>query len=182
MRFHDRGEAVELAPQSWEPFRGSRLRLAGQAPYLGQDRGYRGVVLHQLPDRGRKVWPGIPQRREHAVVLAQVMRCQGRAERQAVNLKVPLWVLPVAESFADPGELVSQVLMGLPQLPAERRGPLMVMGNHEGVVPSFPASMPDAVRHRHATMPHFTTAPPRTLSRRPADRGRAAMAVSGREG
>jgi hypothetical protein len=37
----------------------------------------RGVVVDQVPDRRGKVWPGIEQLREHAVVFAQVMRGQG---------------------------------------------------------------------------------------------------------
>ena len=49
----------------------------GRGTDLMQDRGYRDVVVDPVPDRRGKVWPGIEQLREHAVVLAPVMRCQG---------------------------------------------------------------------------------------------------------
>jgi hypothetical protein len=85
------------------------------------------------------------------------MRCQGRAEGQAANRELGFRVLNPAELAADPGELVSQVLVGLPQLPAERHGPLAVVGGHEAWSLSLRASMPDAARHQHTTLIHSTT-------------------------
>jgi hypothetical protein len=77
MRLHDRGEAIDFAPQSRKALRWSGLPRKGQGPDLMQDRGYRGVVVDQVPDRRGKVWPGIEQLGEHAVVFALVMRGQG---------------------------------------------------------------------------------------------------------
>src|ERR1017187_9386590 len=77
MRLHDRGEAIELASQFREALRWSGLPVKGQGPDLMQDRGYRGVIAGQVPDRRGQVWPGIEQLCEHAVVFAPVTRCQG---------------------------------------------------------------------------------------------------------
>ena len=77
MRLHDRGETIEFASQFRKALRWSGLPLKGQGPDLMQDRGYRGVVVDQVPDRRGQVWPGIEQLGEHAVVFAPVMRCQG---------------------------------------------------------------------------------------------------------
>jgi hypothetical protein len=77
MRLHDRGEAIELTSQFRKALRWSGLAQKGQGPDLMQDRGYRGVVAGQVPDRRGQVWPGIEQLCEHAVLFAPVMRCQG---------------------------------------------------------------------------------------------------------
>jgi hypothetical protein len=77
MRLHDRGEAINFALQFRKALRWSGLPLKGQGTDLTQDRGYRGVVVDQVPDRRGKVWPGIEQLCEQAVVFAQVMRGQG---------------------------------------------------------------------------------------------------------
>lgn len=138
MRLCDRGEAIEFTSQPRKILRRSRLRLRGQGPDLQQYRGYRGVVIDQVLDRRGKVWPSIEQFSEHAVVFAHMMRCQGRAERQAVGLQPGFHVVILAEFPADPGELVSQVLVGLPQLPAKCYGSLAVVGGHGDVVPFVP--------------------------------------------
>src|ERR1039457_225883 len=87
MRLHDRGEAIELTSQLRKALRWSGLPHKGQGPDLMQDRGYRGVIAGQVPDRRGQVWPGIEQLCEHACVFAPVTRCQGCAERQAVDLQ-----------------------------------------------------------------------------------------------
>jgi hypothetical protein len=137
MRLHDRGEAIELASQFGKALRWSGLPLKDQDTDLTQDRGYRRVVAGQVPDRRGKVWPGIEQLSEHAVVFAPVMRGQGRAERQAVDLQTGNHVLIPAQCFPDPGEFIPQLLVGTPELQAERRSPLRVVGSHAGLVLSF---------------------------------------------
>ena len=48
-------------------------------------------------------------------------------------------VLIPAQCFADPGQFISQLLVGTPELQAERRSPLRVVGGHAGGVPFIPA-------------------------------------------
>jgi hypothetical protein len=135
MRLGNRGEAIQLTPQSGQALRWSCHGLVGQCLDPEQDRGYRGVVTDQVPNSGRKVGSRIDQCCEHAPVLAPVMHGQGRAEHQAVGLQTGRHVLTAAELLPDPGELAPEVLMSFAQLPAERHGSLMVAGGHVVAVP-----------------------------------------------
>ena len=51
MRLYDRCEAIELASQCRKALRWSGLPPKGRGLDLMQDRGYRGVVADQVPDR-----------------------------------------------------------------------------------------------------------------------------------
>jgi hypothetical protein len=159
MRLCDRCEAIEFASQCRKALRWSGLAQKGQGLDLMQDRGYRGVVTGEVPDCRGKVWPGIEQLCEHAVVFAPVMGGQGGAERQAVLLQPGLHVLIAVQCFPDPGEFISQVLVGSPELLAECRSPLGVVCSHAAVIPfvSAPSCLtPLPPAHRAGL--HSTTA------------------------
>lgn len=107
MRLSDRGEAIELTSQRRETLRWSRARLRSQSSDPEHYGCYRGMVIDQVLDRARKIRPSADQFFEQALVFAHVMRCQGRAECQAVQPQVAFRLLNGAGFFSDPGELVS---------------------------------------------------------------------------
>ena len=55
-----------------------------------------------------------------------------------MDLQPGNYVLIPAQCFPDPGEFISQLLVGTPELQAEHRSSLRVVGGHAAVVPSFP--------------------------------------------
>jgi haloalkane dehalogenase len=117
------------------------------------------MVFGQLPHDIPKVGPDSQQLTEQASILAVVVRRQRRAERHAAHhqpatarrgVKIGLQVV----------QLLSKTGMRLAELTAPCQCPAGILTGDQCGPLQFCASMPGAVRHRHAAPPQdVTTAP-----------------------
>jgi hypothetical protein len=130
MRLHDRRKPVQFALERRQRRAARSPRALGERGDPFQDRADHLVVFDQLVDLTGEIGPGLRDLGEHAGVFAPVVRCQRRAERQAMGCQCVGIGLGSPQVRLEPAHAPTELLMGPGQLDAERDRTVGVVSCH----------------------------------------------------